>query len=425
MRGLSMSQRGVECPPLGKTSRRRFLKGAAALSVTAPVFAQAPQSHAESAHHPIWAYVGSYSLPQGPDGSVGRGQGIYLFEMNPATGALVQREVFRRDTNPSFMAFDSSRKHLYSVNWVANYQGANSGSVSAYTIDRASGHLTLLNTVSSEGANPTHLSIHPSGKFLLVASYFGGTVAVLPVRVNGELGPATDVVHDQGTVGQEHPASAPPGSFAISGHDNPHAHMIQSDPAGRFVFAADLGLDRILVWRFDAEKGRLVPNDPSSVELPSGDGPRHFAFHPNGQWFYSLQEEGSTVAAFDYDPTMGRLTAKQTVSSLPKGFAGSNFPAEVMISPDGRFLYASNRLHDSISWFSINETGTLAFRGQEWTRGNHPRAFNFDPTGNFFYVCNQFADAITTFRIDRKTGALTFTGQYTPVGSPASIIFLA
>jgi 6-phosphogluconolactonase (cycloisomerase 2 family) len=323
------------------------------------------------------------------------------------------------------MAFDSSRKHLYSVNWVANYQGANSGSVSAYTIDRASGHLTLLNTVSSEGANPTHLSIHPSGKFLLVASYFGGTVAVLPVRVNGELGPATDVVHDQGTVGQEHPASAPPGSFAISGHDNPHAHMIQSDPAGRFVFAADLGLDRILVWRFDAEKGRLVPNDPSSVELPSGDGPRHFAFHPNGQWFYSLQEEGSTVAAFDYDPTMGRLTAKQTVSSLPKGFAGSNFPAEVMISPDGRFLYASNRLHDSISWFSINETGTLAFRGQEWTRGNHPRAFNFDPTGNFFYVCNQFADAITTFRIDRKTGALTFTGQYTPVGSPASIIFLA
>ena len=425
MRGLSMSQRGVECPSVEETSRRRFLKRAAALGVTAPVFAQASQSHAESAHHPIWAYVGSYSLPQGPDGSVGRGRGIYLFEMNPATGALVQRELFRRDTNPSFMAFDSSRKHLYSVNWISNYQGANSGSVSAYTIDRASGHLTLLNTVSSEGANPTHLSIHSSGKFLLVASYFGGTVAVLPIRVNGELGPASDVVHDQGTVGPEHAASAPPGSFAISGHDNPHAHMIQSDPAGRFVFAADLGLDRILVWKFDAVKGKLVPNDPPSVELPSGDGPRHFAFHPSGRWFYSLQEEGSTVAAFDYDPATGRLTPKQTVSSLPKGFAGSNFPAEVMISPDGRFLYASNRLHDSISWFSISETGTLAFRGQEWTRGNHPRAFNFDPTGNFFYVCNQFADAITTFRIDRKAGALTFTGQYTPVGSPASIIFLA
>jgi 6-phosphogluconolactonase (cycloisomerase 2 family) len=195
----------------------------------------------------VFAYVGSYSLPQGPDGSIGRGQGIYVFEMNRATGALVQREVIRRDTNPSFMAFDSARKYLYSVNWIANYQGANSGSVSAYRIDRASGHLTLLNTVSSEGANPTHLSIHPSGRFVLVASYFGGTVAVLPIQVGGELGAATDVFHDQGAVGREHAASAPPGSFAISGHDKPHAHMVQADAAGRFVFAADLGLDRILV----------------------------------------------------------------------------------------------------------------------------------------------------------------------------------
>jgi 6-phosphogluconolactonase len=422
---IDMSQRGMESPLLGKTSRRRFLKGVAALGVTPPALAQAQHSHRDSAPHAIFAYVGSYSLPQGPDGSVGRGQGIYLFEMNPATGALVQRELFRRDTNPSFMAFDSLRKYLYSVNWISNYEGANSGSVSAYKVDRATGHLTLLNTVSSEGANPTHLSVHPSGKFLLVANYFGGTVAVLPIRANGELGQATDVVHDQGPVGREHATSAPPGSFAISGHDNPHAHMIQSDPTGRFVFAADLGLDRIFVWKFDAEKGRLVPNDPASVALPTGDGPRHFAFHPNGHWFYSLQEEGSTLVAYDYDPTQGRLTAKQTVSSLPKGFAGSNFPAEVMISSDGRFLYASNRLHDTVAWFSISATGRLAFGGEEWTRGDHPRAFNFDPTGNFFYVCNQFADAITTFRIDRMKGALTFTGQYTPVGSPASIIFLA
>ena len=420
-----MSQREMECPLFGKTSRRRFLKSIAALGAAAPALAQGQQSHADSAHHSIFAYVGSYSLPQGPDGSVGRGQGIYLFEMNSRTGALVQRELFRRDTNPSFMAFDSPRKHLYSVNWISNYQSANSGSVSAYAIDRASGHLTLLNTVSSEGANPTHLSIHPSGKFVLVANYFGGTVAVLPIRASGELGPATDVVHDQGTVGWEHATSAPPGSFAISGHDKPHAHMIQSDAAGRFVFAADLGLDRILIWKFDAQKGKLIPNDPAFVALPSGDGPRHFAFHPSGHWFYSLQEEGSTLVVYDYDSTQGRLTAKQTVSSLPKGFAGSNFPAEVMISSDGKFLYASNRLHDSIAWFSISATGTLAYRGEEWTRGDHPRAFNFDPTGNFFYVCNQLADAITTFRIDRTTGALTFTGQYTPVGSPASIIFLA
>jgi 6-phosphogluconolactonase len=419
-----MPHREMENPTFGKTSRRRFLKGAASLAAAAPALALAQQSHAGSDRHPIFAYVGSYSLPQGPDGTVGRGQGIYLFEMNPASGALVQRELFRRDTNPSFMAFDRTRKYMYSVNWIANYQGTNSGSVSAYSVDRASGHLTLLNTVSSEGANPTHLSIHPSGKFLLVANYFGGTVAVLPIRANGELGPATDVRHDQGTVGRDHAASAPPGSFAISGHDKPHCHMIQSDSAGRFVFSADLGLDRIFIWKFDADHGKLIPNDPASVALPSGDGPRHFAFHPNGNWFYSLQEEGSTLVVYDYDSAEGRLTAKQTVSTLPKGFVGSNFPAEVMISPDGKFLYASNRLHDSIAWFSISATGRLAFRGEAWTRGDHPRAFNFDPTANFFYCCNQLGDAITTFHVNRRTGALIFTGQYTPVGSPSSIIFL-
>ena len=420
-----MSKRGMECSPFGATSRRTFLKCAAALGVAAPAFTQAPPNPADSARNPIFAYVGSYSRPQATDGSIGRGQGIYVFELKPATGTLVLRELIRRDTNPSFMAFDAARKYLYSVNWIPDYQGTHSGSVSAYAIDRASGHLTLLNTVSSEGANPTHLSIHPSGRFVLVASYFGGTVAVLPVHANGELGPATDVVHDQGTVGPKQAASAPPGNFAISGHDAPHAHMILSDAAGRFVLAADLGLDRILIWKFDAEKGKLIPNDPASVALPSGDGPRHFAFHPNGHWFYSLQEEGSTVAVFDYDPALGRLTPKQTVSSLPKGFVGSNFPAEIMVSADGKFLYASNRLHDSIAWFSISSTGTLEYGGEEWTRGDHPRAFNFDPSGNFFFVCNQWADAITTFRINRKTGALTFTGQYTPVGSPASIIFLA
>jgi 6-phosphogluconolactonase len=186
--------------------------------------------------------------------------------------------------------------------------------------------LTLLNTVSSEGANPTHLSIHPSGKFVLVASYFGGTVAVLPIHENGELGPATDVVHDQGTVGPEHAASAPPGSFAISGHDNPHAHMVLADAAGRFVFAADLALDRIFVWKFDAEKGKLIPNDPPSVAFPSGDGPRHFAFHPSGRWFYSLQEEGSTVVAFDYDPSSRQADQRNRRCQPSQGLRRLEFP---------------------------------------------------------------------------------------------------
>ena len=384
--------------------------------------AQAQKSRAASG--PILAYVGTYSSPQGPEGSKGNGQGIYLFAMDRATGTLTPREMFAHPMNPAWLAFDPSRTHLYSANETPTYQGASSGSVSAFAIDRSSGHLTLLNTVSSEGAGPAHLSVHPSGRYVLVANYAGGTVAVLPIRAGGELGAATDVKRDQGALGPIHAAGAPAGSFAISGHDRPHAHMIQSDPAGKFVMHADLALDRIFIWKFDAEKGRLTANDPASVALPPGDGPRHFTFHPNGRWFYSLQEEGDTLVTFDYDATRGRLAEKQTISSLPKGFAGTNFTSEVMVSADGKFVYAANRLHDSIAFFAISETGTLTFAGEEWTRGDYPRSFNIDPSGNFLYSCNQRADAIATFRINRKTGGLTFTGQYTPVGTPGIIIFL-
>ena len=187
---------------------------------------------------------------------------------------------------------------------------------------------------------------------------------------------------------------------------------------------ADLALDQILIWKFDVEKGKLSPNNPALVALPPGDGPRHFTFHPNGRWFYSLQEEGSTLVPYDYDATNGRLTAKQTISSLPKGFAGTNYTSEVTVSADAKFVYAANRLHDSIAWFAIGAAGALTFAGEEWTRGDYPRSFNIDPTGKFLYSCNQRADAITTFRINRQTGNLTFTGQYTPVGTPAIIIFL-
>jgi 6-phosphogluconolactonase (cycloisomerase 2 family) len=184
-------------------------------------------------------------------------------------------------------------------------------------------------------------------------------------------------------------------------------------------------MDQILIWKFDAEKGTLAPNNPASATVPPGDGPRHFTFHRNGRWMYSLQEEASTLIAFDYDAARGSLTAKQTISSLPKGFRGTNFTSEVMISADGRFLYAANRLHDTIAWFSIGPSGTLTFGGEEWTRGDYPRSFNIDPSGNFLYTCNQRADAIAAFRVNRQTGALTFTGQYTDVGTPAIVIFLA
>jgi 6-phosphogluconolactonase len=406
-------------------SRRQFLGTAAALSAGGSLLARARQKQARRGNGPILAYVGTYSSPQGPEGSKGHGQGIYLFEMNPATGALLQREVFPDPSNPAWLAFDPSRTYLYAANETATFEGAHSGSVSAFSINRSNGNLTRLNTVSSGGAGPAHLSVHPSGKYVLVANYAGGTVAVLPIRSNGELGTATDIKQDRGTVGSIHATSAPPGSFAISGHDNPHAHMIQADPSGQFVLAADLALDQILIWKFDAQAGTLSANSPASVSLPAGDGPRHFAFHPNGHWLYSLQEESSTLVTFDYEATNGRLTAKQTISSLPKGFAGTNFTSEVMVSHDGKFVYAANRLHDSIAYFSIGNAGALTFEGEAWTRGDYPRSFNVDPTGNFLFSCNQRSDAIAAFRINRKTGALTFTGQYTAVGTPAIIVFLS
>ena len=196
---------------------------------------------------------------------------------------------------------------------------------------------------------------------MLVANYFGGSVAVLPILPDGRLGAATDIKNDAGKIGPARATNAPPGSFAFSGHDRTHAHMIQADPSGRFVLHVDLGLDQIFVWKFDEQKGMLTPSEPPAVSLPPGDGPRHFHFHPNGRWLYSIQEEGSTIVLFDYDAATGRLASRQTISTLPPGFAGSNFCSEILVSADGRFVYAGNRLHDSIGIFSVGPNGDLTF----------------------------------------------------------------
>jgi len=400
------------------TTRRRFLQTASSVAAVLPL--AAPRFQRGSSQR-IVAYAGTYSSPGG--GLPGRGEGIHVLEMDPASGALTQRDVVRTTENPTWLAFNRTRSHLYTANEVSA-AGIGAGTVSAYSVDRGTGRLTLLNSVSSEGAGPAHVSVHPTGKHALVANYGGGTVAVLPIQPDGRLGAASDVKRHQGTPGAARPSSAPPGSFAISGHDRPHAHMIDADASGGFVFAADLGLDQILIWRFDDAAGTLTPNDPPSVALPPGDGPRHFTFHPKGRWLYSLQEEASTVVTFDYDAATGRLRATQTVSTLPRGFAGTNFTSGIVVSPDARFVYVANRLHDSIAWLSIGADGTLTWAGEEWTRGDYPRSFTIDPGGRFLFSCNQRSDAIAGFRIDRGSGRLTFTGQYTPVGSPAHLVFL-
>jgi 6-phosphogluconolactonase (cycloisomerase 2 family) len=419
-------------------TRRSFVRSATALAGVAPGLARAVEAQSPVTQGALLAYVGTYSSPPAPARGAavppGTGRGIHIFSVDRSTGALSPAGVVEHFTSPSALAFDATGSHVYSTNATdavgppSPGSGAPglgpSGTVSAFGVDRATGQLALLNSVASGGAGPTYASVHPSGRHLFVANYAGGSVAVLPILPDGRLGPASDVKQTTGAVGPTRATSAPPGSFAISGHDAPHAHMIQSDPAGRFVLAPDLGLDRIFVWAFDAATGTLTPADAPSVALPPGDGPRHFAFHPNGTWLYSIQEEGSTVVLFDYDATRGGLTPRQTISSLPRGYAGSNFCSGIRVSNDGRFLYAGNRLHDSIGIFAIGRDGTLTFVDAEQTRGSYPRSFTLDPTGRFLYSCNQRADNVTTFRVDRKTGRLTFTGQYTPVGNPSDLVFL-
>jgi 6-phosphogluconolactonase (cycloisomerase 2 family) len=376
------------------------------------------------------AYVGTFSsplrdvLPTQVDLPPGNGRGIHLFQVDRTTGALASRGVYELGTSPNCLAFNGAGTRLYSTNETDRVGESKEGTISAFAVDRTDGQLRLLNTVPSGGAGPTYVSLHPSERFVLVANYFGGSVAVLPIRPDGSLGAATDIKRDTGTLGPTKATNAPPGSFAFSGHDRTHAHMIQADPAGRFVLHVDLGMDRIFVWKFDDVKGVLTPKDPPAISLPPGDGPRHFCFHPDGRRFYCLQEEGSNVVVFDYDAHNGRLAARQTISTLPPGFAGSNFCSEILVSANSRFLYAGNRLHDSIAIFSIGATGTLTYVGEEWTRGNYPRSFNFDPTGRFLYCCNQRGDNLAAFRVDRQTGRLTFTGHYTPVGNPSTIVFL-
>ena len=413
-----------------KIPRRAFLKTSAALIGGGPVFASLMKAHAGAAVAPLIAYVGTYTSPlknvrpTQVDLPPGNGRGIHLFQVDRVTGAMTPCGVHEMGTSPSCLAFNAAGTRMYSANETDRMGEADPGSVSAFAINRADGQLTLLNTVSSGGAGPTHVSVHPSGRFALVANYFGGSVAVLPILADGSLGAASDIKRDAGTVGPKKAANAPQGSFAFSGHDQTHAHMIQADPSGRFVLHADLGLDQIFIWKFDDRTGVLSPNDPPAISLPPGDGPRHFAFHPNGRWFYSLQEEGSNIVLCDYDSAKGRLAARQTLSSLPPGFAGSNFTSEIMVSEDGRFVYAANRLHDSIAIFSVGENGTLTFIAEEWTRGDYPRSFSVEPGGNFLYCCNQRADHIAIFRMDRKSGALAFTGRYAPVGNPSIVVFL-
>jgi 6-phosphogluconolactonase (cycloisomerase 2 family) len=361
----------------------------------------------------FYAYVGTYT----PNGG-----GIYLFRIDRATAALMQMQVVDDIKNPSWLAVNPAQTRLYAISEIDNYQGAHDGAVVTYAIDPTSMQLTRLSAVGSAGTSPAHVSVHPSGKFVFVANYGGGNVAVFPVAGDGSLGPASDV---RPSIGPRHHARAiddPPGQFAVSDHDSPHLHMVAADPTGQFVIANDAGLDLTLIWRLDPQGGRLLPAEAPVLIAPPGSAPRHFAFHPNGKFFYNLYEHDARVVLYDYDGSRGAMRLKQSVSTLPPHFAGSNLASGLVVSPDGRFLYVGNRLHSSIAIFAIAEDGQLRTAYETWTHADSPRSIALDPSGEIMFSCNQRSDSLTSFRVNPANGALAFTGRFEPVGSPAVMV---
>ncbi|HEV2945856.1 MAG TPA: lactonase family protein [Gemmataceae bacterium] len=351
-----------------------------------------------------WAYVGTYT------GGPGKSQGIYRFDFDAITGQLTGRALAAETKNPSFLAIHPSRRFLYAVGELDNFQGKTSGAVSAFSIDPKTGDLTLLNQQPSGGAGPCHLVVDKAGKHVLAANYSGGSVCVLPIAGDGKLGTAS-------AFRQHHGAG-----INKQRQEGPHAHSVNLDAANRFAVVADLGLDKVMIYKYDAGKGTLTPNSPPATDIEPGSGPRHFAFHPDGHHAYAINELTSTVTAMDYDADKGTLKPMQTVSTLPQGFAGDTTCAEVQVHPSGKFLYGSNRGHNSIAIFTVDEkTGRLAPAGHQTQDIKIPRNFVIDPTGNFCLVANQDGNSIVVFRVDPKTGQLTPTGQKVEVPMPVCI----
>lgn len=383
--------------------RRRWGWMTALLLCVSGVCQGAEPAPQPSASGPL-VYIGTYTGA--------KSKGIYLFRLDPASGALAPLGVAAETTSPSFLAFHPNKRFLYAVGETEQFGGKKSGSVAAFAIDPATGKLTALNAQPSGGTGPCHLTVDPTGRDVLVANYNSGSVAVLPIDESGQLSEPSFIDQHQGT-----------------GHDRrrqdgPHAHNIQLDPAGKYVLTTDLGLDKIFVYRLDPANGTLTPNDPPFGQAEPGAGPRHFAFAPNGRFVYVINELASTVAAYAYDPQRGSLTQIQSLSTLPADFKGNNTTAEVQVHPSGKFLYGSNRGHDSIAVFTIDEsTGKLTPAGHVSTQGKTPRNFGIDPTGTFLIAANQATDNLVVFRIDPKTGGLTPTGNTASVGSPVCVKF--
>jgi 6-phosphogluconolactonase len=343
-----------------------------------------------------------------------KSKGIYVSRLDVSSGALSAPELAGEVTSPSFLAVHPARDFLYAVNEVSDFGDKPSGSVTAFAIDRSTGKLTTLNRQSSVGAGPAHLVVDRSGRNVLVANYGGGSVTVLPVGQDGKLKPASAAIQHTGS------------SVNPERQKQPHAHSINLDAGNRLAYVADLGLDKILIYRFSAGEGSLVPNEPPFVSVEAGAGPRHVAMHPQGRFAYVINEMHCTITAFSRDPVRGGLTPLQTISTLPPGqpVRPGYSTAEVLVHPSGRFLYGSNRGHDSIVVFAIDEkSGMLSHLQNEPTGGQTPRGFGIDPGGAYLLAANQRSDSVVVFSIDQQTGRLASTGKKIDVGAPACVEF--
>jgi len=342
-----------------------------------------------------FVYVGTYTFPGTAPGGTHQSQatGIYVFRMNPSNGGLTLLQV--ADTpNPSYLALDPTLQHLYSVNEMT------AGAVSAFALNQANGMLTLLNMMPTNGQDTTHLSVQPSGQFLFAASYTSGNFQVFLISGDGSIANMTDNFQSVGNGTGPNPAR----------QEGPHAHQILTDLDGNHVLGVDLGADEVNLWNLDPSTGVLNPNTVPFARIASGSGPRHMAFHPDRQHAYVLSELASSVTVFDYDPVRAAFIWQQTISALPPDFTGTNTAAEIRVHPSGRFLYTTNRGHDSVAMFEIEpETGGLEVIGWEPTRGQWPRGMNIDPSGTFLYAANQNTDNIAVFRIEPGNGRLRFS----------------
>ena len=367
------------------------------------------------------AYIGTYTPdPADPRSSGNGGQGIYLVNIDDASGAPSGLRLVAKDLSPSWVALSKDHKFLYAVNEVNSYGANKSGSITAYAVDAASGALKKLNTVDSGGAIPCYIVPDPSGKFLLTANYTGGSYSVTRIKADGSLGETTDVVKPDGPMGVYQAADRPVG---MAGSKEPHGsrgHMILPDPSGQYVLGADAGRDQIFVWKLDANSGKLT--QVSVAKSVPGAGPRHFAFSPDGKTLFQLQEQNSRIQVYSF--AGGKLTAKGgSVSTLPDGFQGGNTTSELLIDKAGKHLYAANRNHDSIATFTIAADGSIKRIANTHTEGTIPRSLTIDPTGKFLYSLNQRADNVAAFRLDAN-GVPKFTGKFLAVGAPAIMVFL-